>query len=121
MDVGRSGFPRQEQMQVQFAFFFMYEKGSLNACTSCPFRVEPKHSTVFHQMPDQSEMLHAVLDSGEPGTIHVFESLYGQFPGAYVFVTALADIAAIIRNVLDAKQMAERFPIEDNLQHRAVR
>ena len=72
-------------------------------------------------MPDQSEMLHAVLDSGEPGTIHVFESLYGQFPGAYVFVTAPADIAAIIRNVLDAKQMAERFPIEDNLQHRAVR
>ena len=121
IDVGLWGFPRQEQMQVQFAFFFMYEKGSLNACTSCPFRVEPKHSTVFHQMPDQSEMLHAVLDSGEPGTIHVFESLYGQFPGAYVFVTALADIAAIIRNVLDAKQMAERFPIEDNLQHRAVR
>ena len=52
IDVGLWGFPRQEQMQVQFAFFFMYEKGSLNACTSCPFRVEPKHSTVFHKMPD---------------------------------------------------------------------
>ena len=115
IDVGLSGFPRQEQMQVQFAFFFMYEKGSLNACTSCPFRVEPKHCTVFHQMPDQSEMLHAVLCSGESGTIHVFESLYSQFSGTYALVAASTDIAAIIRNVLDAKQMAECFSIEDNL------
>ena len=93
----------------------MYEKGSLNACTSCPFRVEPKHCTVFHQMLDQSKMLYAVLCSGESGTIHVFESLYGQFLGAYALVAAPTDIAAIIRNVLDAKQMAECFSIEDNL------
>ena len=72
-------------------------------------------------MPDQSKMLHAVLCSGESGTIHVFESLYSQFPGAYALVAAPTDIAAIIRNVLVAKQVAECFSIEDNLQHRAVR
>ena len=60
-------------------------------------------------------MLHAMLGADKSGTIHVFESLYGQFPGAYALVAAPTDIAAIIRNVLDAKQMAECFSIEDNL------
>ena len=42
-----------------------------------------------------------------------FESLYSQFSGTYALVAASTDIAAIIRNVLDAKQMAECFSIED--------
>ena len=44
-----------------------------------------------------------------------FESLYSQFSGTYALVAPPTDIAAIIRNVLDAKQMAECFSIEDNL------
>lgn len=57
-------------------------------------------------------MLHAVLDAGKSGTIHAFESLYGQFSGTYGIVAALANVTAILGDVLDIEQMAECFSVE---------
>ena len=70
-------------MQIQVTLFFVYEKSGLDACVSCPFRVEAEHIAVFHQMSNEGEKFYAVLDFGESGTIHVLQVTHDQLARQY--------------------------------------
>ena len=68
-----------------------------------------------------NEKIHAFLDFGIPGTIYPLECFYGQLAGVNALVAALANVAAVLGDVLYAEQVAEGFTVKDDIQHRAVR
>ena len=53
--------------------------------------------------------------------VHALEDSHGQLAGAYAFVAVSSDVSAIFGDVLYAEQVAERLPVEADLNHDTVR
>ena len=67
------------------------------------------------------EKFNAMLDFSVSGSIHVFQLAYAQFAIFYTFVASLADVAAVLGDVLYAKKVAECLPIEGDFNYGTIR
>lgn len=67
------------------------------------------------------EILNAMLDFSVSGAIHVFQLAYAQFAILYTLVASLADVAAVLGDVLYAEQMTECLSVEADFNYGAIR
>lgn len=108
-------------MQIQVLAFFVEKEGCLYACASHTLGIEAEYITMLHQMTYMCEILNAMLNFGVPSAIHVFQLAYAQFAILYTLVASPADVAAVLGDVLYAKQVAECLSVKGDFNYGAIR